>query len=280
MIDNYAATYADIVSLADTATPPAIVEPVKPTWLGNDVELREEIEKSIKNPDYFKRANRFTYVEKGPLGIPSLKWDWPVEYIARTTDANKIETLSDLLPLSSLSCYMLDVEAQKPGAWGPECKISKFIKRPRGKLRPRTPADGPLDGYMYTPPGNGKRATTDTIRFILENGEGKKVDVTVKLTIGLDDAARASLTPEIQMASNGWTFEPQDLSEPPLTAEATAWSQPYGDPVAWNTVINAAVRQVSTTLADLPGTAAHWRVSGNTAWNTNASAAFDVIGGS
>ena len=86
-------------------------------------------------------------------------------------------TEADTLSLAGNSCYILDVLAKQAGAWGPECKITQYITLPKGKLSPPTWTGAGEGDYMYTPP----RVGTDTVRFILENGAGKKVDVTVKI---------------------------------------------------------------------------------------------------
>ena len=245
--------YADIAALANVTTPPAIVETVKPSWLDNKPMLKASIEKSIKDSENFKSANPHIYKEKGPLGIPALTYERGLDYLASYTDLGKRETLAQDLFLPSTACYMLDFEAKKSGAWGPECKISKIIKRPRGKLVISAPTGERADNSMYTPPGNGKRATTDSVRFILENGEGKKVDVTIKINIGAYESDRGSLTPDTKLASNSWSTEPQDLLD---LSDATFDFAPsaYSKPFAWSTVLNAAVRSVSI-ITNLPGAA-------------------------
>ena len=175
----------DALQLAQAYKPPALVAS-KPSWISNEPpsDLKALIE-SIKNSEAFRSVNPYTYAEKGPLGMPSLAWETPVDYI-RTRDWEvvggpvKTRTMPHAMSLAFASCYRLDIEAKQAGAWGPECKIAKFIKRPKGKLSPPTWPGASAGDYMYTPPGVG----TDTVRFILENGAGKQVDVTVKIKVG------------------------------------------------------------------------------------------------
>ena len=78
------------------------------------------------------------------------------------------------------ACACLDMHALKAGAFGPECKVTQVLRKPAGAFAPRTDAEvkqHPFYDFRYTP----RRAGTDTVRFILENGAGKKIDVTVKL---------------------------------------------------------------------------------------------------
>lgn len=167
----------DALVLAQATTPPALVAP-QPNWISKDTPSLKVLTEDIKNPDAFKSVNPYTYTENGPLGMPALVWNKSLDYIRTTEDGGKtMQTSEHALSLSFASCYRLDVEAKQAGAWGPECKITKFITMPKGKLSPPTWTGAGEGDYMYTPP----RVGTDTVRFILENGAGKKVDVTVKI---------------------------------------------------------------------------------------------------
>ena len=261
--------YADIVALANATTPPAIVETVKPSWLDGRPEHRKDIEKWIKNLEGLRSVVPYTYTEKGPLGIPSLTYENQLDYLASYQSSRRLETYAQEIS-PKVSCTILDVEAKKAGAWGPECKISKIIMRPRGKLSWSKSTGEWIDSLSYTPPGNGKRATTDSVRFILENGEGKKVDVMIKINIGAYESDRGSLSPDTKFASNSWPNEQQDLldqSDAALDFSPSAYSKPF----AWSTVLNAAVSSVSA-ITNLPGTA----VGETTGTGTTATITLDT----
>ena len=113
--------------------------------------------------------------------MPALVWNTSIDNIVVGEEPSQRRPAKHPLGLASTSCLILDAEARKAGAWGPECKITRYIAMPKGELSPAI-WQGAHDGdFMYTPRRAG--AGTDTAHFILENGAGKKVDVTVKIEI-------------------------------------------------------------------------------------------------
>ena len=174
------ATLPSLAAFAQVKTPPALVAP-PPSWISNDPRSLKALIDDIKHSETYTVAGSPTYTENGPLGMPVLVWNMPIENILHGDEPNRRRPIAHALGLATNSCYILDVLAKQAGAWGPECKITKYIAKPTGKLGPPTWA-GPHEGdYMYTPrrPGAG----ADMARFILENGAGKKIDVTVKIKI-------------------------------------------------------------------------------------------------
>ena len=170
----------DALVLAQATTPPALAAP-QPNWISNDPRSLKALTDSIRNSERYT-ALAHTYTENGPLGIPALIWNMPIENITYGDEPSQRRPIGHALGLATNSCYILDVLAKQAGAWGPECKITKYITMPKGKLSPAT-WEGPREGdFTYTPRRAG--SGIDTARFILENGAGKKVDVTVK--IGID----------------------------------------------------------------------------------------------
>lgn len=159
-------------------TPPAITSSA-PNWLSGNPEALKRLEGYIQQNS--QRGGdvtgwSYSYSEKGPLGIPALTWEADdFEYSAKWADLN-----TRSLSLATQSCSQLDIIAKKAGAWGPECKVTKFIEAPtRGQLSQPTWPSPRMGDYMYTAISAG----TDRVRFILENGAGKQVDVTVKIRI-------------------------------------------------------------------------------------------------
>lgn len=75
------------------------------------------------------------------------------------------------------------------GAFGPECKVTQIVKAPKGKLEPLSDPNSTVWDFRYTPP----RVGTDTVRFILENGAGKKIDVTVKLVTRMESVGSVDM---------------------------------------------------------------------------------------
>ena len=89
---------------------------------------------------------------------------------------------TNYVALAPQACLYLDYELSDTlGSWGPECKITKFLKMPTNGALVKLPG---TDQYTYAPK---KPHTKDSVRFILENGAGKQVDVTVDLSTGADD---------------------------------------------------------------------------------------------
>lgn len=177
-------TMFDLAAISDTTilladgrvrNDSALVAPA-PHWLSNDPDGLKRLVKDIvilkKNPSDIYSYGPFTYTEKGPLGIPVLRLEYPnFEYRGQGSDAN-----SDFLNLATTACHRLDLIARKAGAWGPECKVTKIIEPPtKGTLAQATGSGARIGDYIYTVNKLGK----DHVRYILENGLGKQVDVTV-----------------------------------------------------------------------------------------------------
>lgn len=167
------------LAAAGRITPPALVASA-PNWLSKTPDLLkslvEDIKLNNKSGGDVSGWSGYTYSEKGPLGIPSLTWETgSFEYSERWEDLS-----TSGLSLATGSCARLDIIAKQAGAWGPDCKITKFIEQPKlGKLSPATWPNALAGDYLYTAQGLGD----DRVRLILENGAGKKVDVTVKVRI-------------------------------------------------------------------------------------------------
>jgi hypothetical protein len=155
------------------------------TWVDGDVPLQKHIESIIEH----KGHASYTYKAQGSLGIPQLT-------ITRSIDYNESERKPRVgLSLAGSACAYLDAELGAVGAWGPECKITKWLKKPQGKLEVMTESlakqieyykEGDIyrDGdYFYTPKSMPVGFGHDSARYILENGKGKKAEVIFKLAI-------------------------------------------------------------------------------------------------
>ena len=154
----------------------ALVAPA-PHWLSSDPEglkrLLNYIKGLNKDPGQLYQFGDFTYREKGPLGMPSLTLSGPdLEF--REGDTG--ERIENTLNLATTACHMLDFLARKAGAWGPECKVTRLIEQPtKGSLIQSTAPGARAGDYIY----NIERLGQDHVRYVIENGMGKKVDVTV-----------------------------------------------------------------------------------------------------
>lgn len=161
-----------LMGQATATSPPA------PNWATKYPQLLEGVSDLLKHPERYTPFEKPEYTATGPLGIPTLKFIIPgIEYAPRVTDAGTTKPREQSIAPALSACALLDLQAGQVGAWGPECRIAKILQKPIGKLVPDTRENALYGDYRYTP----RRAGIDTMRFILENGAGKQVDVTIKI---------------------------------------------------------------------------------------------------
>lgn len=188
--------------------------------------------------------------------MPKLTIGKPVEYSLENFHRNlagkeKPQIIPQAVGLAKFACICLDIEAKQAGAWGPECKIVKFLKMPEGKLIKDTIPEAREGDYLYTPP----RIGTDTVRFILENGAGRQVDVTIKLKAS-SYQGEASNEPD---TLNAESAQPQYIN---ALVSTSAWSNLLGDfsgngvTLSFADLPDAAVGQTTGTTITLDTTAA------------------------
>jgi hypothetical protein len=151
-------------------------------WIGTDVKDRRFIQDWILQRSQAEEFYKPRYAENGPLQVPTLKFNLSVDYAPRSNGNGKIVPNEQMVNFGRLACMLMDSVEGKAGTWGPECKITQFIQRPGGKLVPDNQVGALPGAQMYFP----SRAGIHTARFILENGAGRKVDVTVKIRALLD----------------------------------------------------------------------------------------------
>jgi hypothetical protein len=176
--------------LTQAQNPPAIHAPA-PDWIGNDKRLLDVFKSYLNVPGGLKgNASGYDYEPNGPLGIPALTLFFPVDFLRLQMDSGATYIAPQNMGLATTACLYLDVEQGRAGAWGPECKISRFITLPQGKLVPSDRINARPGTYSYTPRQEGP----DKLRFILENGQGKQVDVTVKISVTRYSAADTEST--------------------------------------------------------------------------------------
>jgi hypothetical protein len=174
----------DIVVLAQAQTPPALVAPA-PNWISdypNAVKGMVREIQELRRYQGLRPESLISYSENGPLGIPALIWktfDIEFSLTAAEDDISKLHPIRHTLNLASHSCRLFDFNVGQAGAWGPECKVVRFIELPEGQMD--TPNGAvPFNGdCWYTPVGAGM----DKVRFILENGAGRQIDVTVYIDV-------------------------------------------------------------------------------------------------
>ena len=149
------------------------------TWIEGDPDMIKGFEFYAKQgKEWLKQNQIYEYRSESELGIPQLMINMPVDYIQLGTgDGKSTEVVSNPVALARVACLFLDLEKGRSGAWGPDCKIAKFLSTPKGKLEKSNKPGARSGDYMYTPPGVG----TDKLRYVLENGAGIQVDVTVNL---------------------------------------------------------------------------------------------------
>ena len=177
------------------------LSPLTPNWSTGKSKNRI-FEGYLLHRDRIKSQNIYDYKNDGLSGMPSLTINSPIEYITLpgpashepqgagidiNTKGGRRHITPNAIGLATQACLYLDLElTQKLGAWGPECKITQFLKMPTLGDFVKQIAPGANDGdYYYTP---RKPNTQDVVRCILENGAGKKVEVTVHLNTGSDDS--------------------------------------------------------------------------------------------
>ncbi|MDR0578298.1 MAG: matrixin family metalloprotease [Candidatus Accumulibacter sp.] len=172
MLDNMDSLVDEIV-LAQNQ-PPALVAPA-PNWASPYPVIVKGLVDWIRRYNKFEGLGITSYSEDGPLGLPTLTFESSDIEFHLDKDGRPFP---QILNLALQSCFYLDVEAGQAGAWGPECKIVRFLEMPVGKLEPQT--KGYFDGdSMYIPIRDGM----DKVRFILDNGAGRQVDVTVYINV-------------------------------------------------------------------------------------------------
>ena len=183
MIDFSSETVPNVAQLWAQANVPSISRP-SADWIGSNPVWRKNMEAAVSaanaTQDLINR--KVQYSDSGPLGIPTLKHERTVDYAPRPNSAGKLVPREESLGLASESCAIMDMLAGKAGAWGPECNITEFLQKPSGKLVPDTRPGTHQGDFLYSP----SRAGVHTARFILENGAGQKIDVTVKIPALLD----------------------------------------------------------------------------------------------
>lgn len=208
-----------VVNTALVQAPSVLSTPAE-SWIGNDDFVRKLIENYISAG--IKGSDSYHYASDGPLGIPALTISFPVELTRLTTDDGRRYVSSTGVNLAGNACMFLDVEIGHVGAWGPDCKVERILQMPRGTLTPKIGLGGTSDTYWYTP----RRAGTDTMRYIVENGAGKRVDVTVRFnssvyrTGALDEASE--LVADASSGLAGWAHA-AELSAVLASAADVGW---------------------------------------------------------
>ena len=221
---------AVMLASADASAPQAIGAPM-PDWAENARSLKRNFEHALTIPSVIKQG--YAYKSDGTMGMPSLSVYSLVEFSTlRGTkavepqragiDLKGSKEIRHIVPksigLATKACFLLDYElTQKLGAWGPECKIVKFLKMPtKGEFVKQTDPKAHSGDYYYTP---REPNTKDSVRFILENGAGKQVDVTINLDVSADST-------DYTMLLDGAT---EYVGDAPLlkdTSMFASWSQP------------------------------------------------------
>lgn len=204
--------YAQYRSPSVVAERVADVTATPPNWIGDDKGLLGEIQRKLKLPEQIIKSF-YSYEPNGPLGMPRLTTSYPVDYAFDPEVRNKRVLIPQSVGFAQLACSRLDLEAKQAGAWGPECKIKKFLKLPEGKLIKATEPYAREGDYLYTP----ARIGTDTARFILENGAGKQVEVIFKITATSYKTGSLEEFKGARVESN-FTFRNQPISVPQASA--------------------------------------------------------------
>jgi len=176
MIDVTPQEMFDVASLFAQTNVPSISRPSQ-DWIGSDATDRRAIQGWIQQQSQIEEGYQPRYAANGPLNMPALVFNLSLDYAPRLRETGKIVPNEQMVNFARLACMLMDSIDGKAGAWGPECKITQFIQRPGGKLVADNQAGALPGAQMYFP----SRAGMHTARFILENGAGRKVDVTVKI---------------------------------------------------------------------------------------------------
>ena len=176
MIDMTPQEMFDVAPLFAQTNVPSISRPSQ-DWIGSDATDRRAIQGWIQQQSQIEEGYQPRYAANGPLNMPALVFNLSLDYAPRLRETGKIVPNEQMVNFGRLACMLMDSIDGKAGAWGPECKITQFIQRPGGKLVADNQAGALPGAQMYFP----SRAGMHTARFILENGAGRKVDVTVKI---------------------------------------------------------------------------------------------------
>lgn len=169
MLADLSVALDDSVAVAVANPPSAIVAP-QPNWIGNDPPgLMDALMDSIRNGTDF---GDYRYLEQGANRMPSLTVNVPVDYYGRNSENNR-----GYWEFATIACATLDRIAGQAGAFGPQCTIAQVLKSPTGRLELVTREGMRPGSYLYTPASVG----LDRFRFVLDNGAGRRVEVTFSL---------------------------------------------------------------------------------------------------
>jgi hypothetical protein len=215
-----------VLAQAQTQDPPALVAPA-PNWVSKYPEKLKGmiyIIRKLQRSPGAKPESLISYTENGPLGIPALTWKtFDTQLYLAGVENDIPETLN--VQFAAWSCLLLDTEAGQAGAWGPECKIDRFIEMPEGRLE--TPAEGPFYGdSRYTP----VRVGMDKVRFILDNGAGRQVDVTVYIDVREQDVEGDEEESDAENSSQGSSLL-DSLNVAFANLSGAALGQTFGDKI-------------------------------------------------
>jgi|GEM_PF-7036312 len=131
-------------------------------WSTDNKSAKRAFDGYLLNPAATK-SQFYDYKDEGPLGIPSLTIDSVIDYTVLPgpvpgigSDIRTREAVSHVVPqaisLASQACLFLDLELYKKlGAWGPECKIVKFLQMPQGTLVKLTALEQVLETITTVP---------------------------------------------------------------------------------------------------------------------------------
>lgn len=218
--------------VAQTNSTSANTAPI-PSWMKSDPRLQRLLDIKQGKSEY--AASPFKYNPNGGLGIPSLTIQLDAEwapvipkslalreknggtgfgtgvYLKAPGTNGQLYVGPMMINPARHACEILDLAMGKElGDWGPECKVSKMLESPDGRLVRRDPkaeGRGPSyqeGDYYFTPAGKNTR---DTIRSILENGAGKQVEVIYNIRVGNDRMQRGSLDSgtdqQVELADDG-----------------------------------------------------------------------------
>ena len=175
-----------VLAQAQTQMLPALVAPA-PNWTtpypATVKDLIYMIQNNLKPSTLIKYSedSSFSVGDDLPpssipdsLGLPKLVWQVPAMEMRMITDEDGTHPERKMLTLASYSCFLFDLVASQVGAWGAECKIVRYLEMPKGQVDAGSWPGTKEGDVWYTPTGG-----LDKIRFILGNGAGRQIDVTV-----------------------------------------------------------------------------------------------------
>ncbi|MFZ6873795.1 hypothetical protein ACO0LF_17185 [Undibacterium sp. Di27W] len=181
---------ASLIMILSMQTPPALIVSEKNSPINDKIRSQKNLDELARLKNQHIEPG-YTYLSVGPLGIPSLSFRVPTDFKTsagissrdgsgkavtyRTRNGFRYVNPNYFYPASQACAYLDFDNGGKLGTWGPGCLIIKTIKIPKNGVL-GIHATG--DQYSYTP---GKPNTKDSFRFVLSNGEGKEVDVTINL---------------------------------------------------------------------------------------------------